>query len=695
MENYRGLLLLLVICLSACTWQSRSDTAVSKKNNPYDKMKASMDYFHTMRSFPEQSYDQQIIFDAIIKEQSKPIAKTFEGSWTQQGPINIGGRINSLAISPNDTETMLMGVSYGGIYKTSNGGITWDPIFRDEIDQSISDIAFNPNNGQEIWVGTGDKSVPFTAFTGSGIYYSADEGNSWTHKGLNNTGIIAKVIVDPNNANTIYAATLGRPMYKDSNRGLYKSTDGGNSWSQSLFVNDSTGILDVHMSSENSNILYANSWTRLRSNRKSLISGTENKIFKSTDGGISWQQLSNGLPDGVFTKVSMTIAAQNPDRLYATYLNEDFDLHAVYTSSNGGTSWSEYYTEVPYYNFGWYFDQLVVDPQDENDLYILNVDLHKINNGSSLKTYVGDYHSDCHELIIQSNAQVLLATDGGLYKSTNFNVADPSWNKIDSTPISQYYHVVHKPNEPEVYVGGAQDNSMNEGSVNNPADWERFGFSDGFQARYLRTSPIYFTESQFGNIFMWSGNDATWTGNFGARVGERSSWDTPYVVDEDLVMLVGAQSVYRGDWDEAISGSTLDADNINFEKISPQLTDPDEPYHSSAHIITSIDVSGNKILAGTGDSRVWISQDGGDNWERIDSGLPERFIKSVRFGSTNDQALFVCHSGYKDADSTPHIYSSVDSGQNWFSISGNLPDVGINDLEIQFSTSIITTTWRK
>lgn len=683
MKKYSFVLLTIVLLLSACNTSSEKNKAIKETMSATERKEASMDYFHTMRSFPESNYNQQIILDAIAETKSQVSAKTFDGTWTQQGPTNIGGRINSLAVSPTDTETMFIGLSHGGIYGTTNGGISWTQVFAGQADQSISEIVYDPNNASKIWVGTGDKSVPFTAFTGTGVYQSVDSGNSWESKGLTETGIISKIVVDPNNSNTIYAASLGVPTIKNNQRGLYKSVDGGNTWAQSLFVNDSTGVLDVHLSAQNPNVLYASSWTRIRTNRKSLITSTENKIFKSVDAGATWQQLSNGLPTGVFSKVFLTVAPNNADKLYAVYLNTEFDLHAIYTSNDGGTSWSEYNTEVPFYNFGWYFDKIIVDPQDEDNLFILNVNVHKLNNGVGYSFYDSNYHSDCHDLHFLNGNQALLATDGGLYKTNDVYSSTAAWVKIDNVPSTQYYHVVHKPQDPTVYVGGAQDNNMSEGSVHAPAAWNRFGIGDGFQPWFFATRDEYFAESQFGNIRFYANGQITSTGNFGTRVGEGTSWDTPYTVDEDLIMHVGAQSIYRADWKAAITTDDVSVDFVNFEKISPQLTDPNEPYHSSAHVISSVDKVGNTILAGTGDSRVWISTDNGDNWERVDlNGLPERYIKAVRISESDPQALFVCHSGYKDNDDTPHIYHSPDAGQSWIPISGNLPNVGINDLAL-------------
>ncbi len=681
MKNYACLFAFFCLLLAACGI-SKNERAVLEKMSPLDRKQASMDYFHTMRSFPEATYDQNAIFEAIKADQVKPRTKAFEGSWTQQGPSNIGGRINSLAISPENSLTMFIGLSYGGIYKTDNGGISWTSVFDGQVDQSISEVTIDPNNSNNIWVGTGDKSVPFTAFTGSGIYNSSDGGNNWQQRGLNGTGIIGKILIDPNDSNNIYAAALGSPIVRDNNRGLYKSVDGGNTWAQSLFINDSTGVLDVHMSSTNPNVLYANSWTRLRTNRESVINSTENKIFKSVDGGDSWTQLSNGLPEGVFAKVNLTVAPQNPNRLYAAYVDTEFDLHAIYTSADGGDTWMEYFSDVPYSNFGWYFDQLVVAPDDENDLYFLAVSTYKINNGIGVSLVQGSYHSDCHELLFQEPNQALLATDGGLFKTTSLS-SGGSWTKIDDVPITQYYHVVHKPNEPSIYVGGAQDNSMNEGSAAAPSSWDRFAFGDGFQPRYLHTREEFFSESQFGNVHFHANNQLASTGNLSGRVSEITNWDTPYVVDENLIMHIGAQSVYRVNWNDALSGGEIETELLNYEQISPRLTDPDEPYHGSAHVITTIDKMGNNILAGTGDGRLWLTNDDGADWARLDqNGLPKRFIKSARFSSDDPNRLFVCHSGYKDNDSTPHIFYSSNSGQNWSSINGDLPNVGINDLEL-------------
>ena len=277
----------------------------------------------------------------------------------------------ALPLIPFNDDIILLGFSAGGIFKTSDGGTTWKSIFDDQPFLAIGDITFDPEQPDIIYVGTGDPNISGFPFIGDGVYKSSNGGDTWTHLGLQETRITSKIVVDPSNSNIIYVATMGLPFERNTERGLYKSLDGGATWNQVLFLEEDAGIIDLVIHSDNPQILYASGWNRIRNNGESLIIGDKARIYKTTDGGNSWEMLENGLPTVPLSRTGLAISPSNPNKVYAMFVATDMQLHSIFKTEDGGDNWislptaeSDGLDDNALGGFGWYFGKIRLHPQN-------------------------------------------------------------------------------------------------------------------------------------------------------------------------------------------------------------------------------------------------------------------------------------------------------------------------------------------
>ena len=267
------------------------------------------------RTFPVNAYEE--VLQAIHFERAQRTVTAFEGfdaSWSQQGPTNVGGRVNAIALHPTDEDIIYVGFSGGGLFKTTDGGTNWNPIFDDQPFLAIGEITLDPSNPDVVYVGTGDPNITGYPFIGDGVYKSTDGGATWTHKGLTDQRIISRIIVNPFNTDIVYAAAMGLPMERNNDRGLYRSTNGGDTWEEILFVSNQAGIIDLVMNESDPDVLYAASWDRIRNATESFVNGPNAKIYKTIDGGDNWSVLTNGLPSATtMGRIGLDISRQNPN----------------------------------------------------------------------------------------------------------------------------------------------------------------------------------------------------------------------------------------------------------------------------------------------------------------------------------------------------------------------------------------------
>lgn len=652
------------------------------------------DEFWVRRTFPSSRPDERAYFTALQSaRQSTELRGNipgFDKNWKVEGPGNIGARVNVVAVHPTNENIILIGYSHGGIWKTINGGQDWYPVFDDQIALAIGEIVFDENNPSIVYAGTGDVNIPGGVYTGNGVYKSTDGGETWNYLALADTRIVSKIKIDPNNSSVLYVATMGNPFERNTQRGLYKSTDGGVTWQQSLFVNNQTGIIDLVMNPQNPQELYAASYTRIRTNFESIVTSADCIVWKSTDGGNQWNPVEGGLPLGSeHSRIGLAICQNDPSVVYALYVGTDLDLENVYKTEDSGTTWNV----VPTFDtgiepgifgyFGWYFGKIGIDPADCNTIHLLGVDMFSTFDGGSSWVpttppwWTYEVHADKHDLVYTPGGNVLLGTDGGLYRTPDFN----TWNKIENIPTSQFYRVAYNPHQSDLYYGGMQDNGTASGNASFLNDWTRLFGGDGFQPRFNPVDPLnYYYETQNAGIVGTEDDGASFydllTDSNGFDPNERRNWDAPYIISNHNpdVLYFGAQKMYKS-YDRG----------HNWIAISGDLTG-DVSFLGRVHTMTSIDESAldsNIIYAGTGNGYLWKTNDNGITWDSIHyNGLPVRYLTSVHASPTYTNTVFATFSGYKFNELISHIYRSDDQGETWSDISGDLPGVGINDVLI-------------
>jgi photosystem II stability/assembly factor-like uncharacterized protein len=606
---------------------------------------------------------------------------TAGNTWEFAGPVNIGGRITDIEIPSGEPQTYYVGAASGGIFKTTDAGASWQPIFDDQEMLSIGDIEISKVNNDVIWVGTGEVNAGggSLAYDGDGIYKSEDGGSTWQSKGLPDIGSVGKILIDPNDENTILAAAMGPLFRNDNNRGVYRTTDGGANWEQKLYVSDSTGIIDMAIHPSNGDIVYAAAWERIRRPNNRQYGGETSGLYRSTDGGNTWNELTNGLPSNPADKgrISIDISQSNPDVLYARYATAAGSIQGVYRTANGGDSWvavnSSQLTNI---GFHWWFRGVYVDPADENTIYNVDFVVEKsTDGGQSWSTAFPNVHVDQHALAFNNTVpgQVLLGNDGGFYKSDN---SGSSWVKDETLPITQIYRLhVDFQNDNKVYAG-TQDNSTMRTTTASTNDWDIITGGDGFQPLVDPTNTnVIYALSQRGNLVKSTNNGASFfNATSGIASGDRKNWDTPVVFDpaDPQTLYYGANRLYK---------STNAAGN--WTSVSPDLSNGPYPGNLDFGTIISIDVSpldSDIIYVGTDDGNVWVTQNGGTDWTPISDSLPDRWVTKVLASRDQLNGVYVTFSGYRYGEDEGHVYKSNNAGSSWIDISGILPDIPVNDI---------------
>lgn len=686
--------LLLIVGATYYIYQNISiNTEISETESARTKkMNAPNDHFFTQRTYPDLIFDHKAYVDGLNQATADhnqaaflKSSNTYPASWTTQGPGNIGGRINCIAVHPADTNIMFAGNAAGGIFRTTDSGVNWLPVFDDHSYLAIGTIVFEPGNPNTIYVGTGDPNIGGYMFVGDGVYKSTDGGDTWINIGLNDQGIVSKIIIHPANPNIIYVGTMGLPFLRNNDRGLYKTIDGGQTWNHILFISDDAGIIDMVMDHSNPQIIYAAGWNRIRNNQESLVSGPAAKIYKTTDGGATWNILTSILPQADMSRIGLAMSATNSNILYAQYVDTNYDLEGIYKTTDGGNTWTSVPISTLHPNamggFGWYFGKIRVSPYNDNELHVLGVDLHKTTDGgnnwyeATPPWWQYDVHADKHDLVYTGPGTYILTTDGGIYKT---NDGGNTWTDIENIANTQFYRVAMNPHQPGVYWGGTQDNGTTSGNVSGINNWERIFGGDGFQPVFHPTNPnLYYVETQNGNLWYTDDGGGTYYhGNDGIDPIDRRNWDMPVIMsatDPDI-MYTGTYRIYQN-----ISSSFP-----FWIDISPDLTDG-IVFAPRFHNITTIaesPVNSNYLYAGTSDGNVWRSLNGGGTWVDITSTLPDRYVTSIKTSPSNPATVYVSHSGYKSFENIPHIHKSMDNGSTWIDISGNLPQLAINSIMI-------------
>lgn len=609
------------------------------------------------------------------------------GDWQLVGPTNVGGRVTDIALNPNDPNIFFVGTATGGIFKTTDKGQSWKAVF-DEVGRlSIGDLTIAPSNTKILYAGTGEANASASsgAFFGDGVYKSENGGKSWTNVGLTESHHIGRVIVNPFNENHVLAAAAGALYKKSTDRGLYQTKDGGETWEQLLFVSDSTSCIDVIMHPQDTNLYYAVTWERLRKPWQRDYAGTTSRIYRTKDGGANWEILNNGLPRNIECgRMGLSIAPSNPNVLYVSITEDEVanSFYGLFKSTNGGDSWrrtNDFLLGGMYSNFGWYFGKTVVAPDNPNRVYVLGVPLYEsTNGGNAWERIARDVHVDHHALQMHpKNSNMMVSgNDGGAYLSED---GGKNWTHLKNLPITQFYECEVAQSADEKYYGGTQDNGTlmtDNGGLDN---WRRILAGDGFHViADPENADILYAEYQWGNLFRsTNGGESFQWALSGVDRNDRNNWNTPIAIDpqNSSVLYYGTNRLYR---------STNRA--ASWQVISDDLT---KGLHESGSTrygtLTTVQVSplnSTIVYVGSDDGNVQMTNDGGVNWTLVSEDLPNRYVTSVVCDLQDAQTAYVTYSGYRKFDYLPHVFRTQDGGVNWEDISGNLPEVPINDLII-------------
>jgi len=633
------------------------------------------DWMAMQRIFPYGRINPEAYQKAIAQAQVMIDADQVQSTpWVFTGPTNIGGRITDIEIPDGDLQTMYLGAATGGILKTTDGGDTWTNLFQNVPVISIGDIAIDPDNTDIIYAGTGEANSSSFSFWGNGMYKSYDAGLSWQHIGLENSAYIGRVVVDHANSQRVFVAACGYLFSYSDQRGVYRSEDGGTTWQRVLFLTDSTAAIDLLQHPTNPDILYAAMWERTRGLEYRNSFGATSGIWKTTDGGDTWTELTNGLMAGQDVgRIGITLCKSQPDVLYAFYDLPNYEI-AVFKTNDGGDLWTRTNDWDLYgmcSNFGWYFGQIRVDPVDPFSVFVMGVQLYASQTGGQSWFEVSsDIHVDHHAMVIdEATSAIIEGNDGGLYTSNTYG---STWSKINNLPITQFYAIDIDYLKPERIYGGTQDNNTIRTLTGAVDDWEPILGGDGMYTLVDYTnSNIIYAEYQWGNLFRSTngGGNMTYIGQDWEN--ERKNWSAPLAMHpvDPTILYFGTYRI----WKTFNKGNT-------WTPFSDDLTEGIDQYFHSITTIAISPIDPSTVIVGTGDGKVHVSVNDGLTWTDRSTGLPYRWVTRVAPDPFDAQTIYVSLSGFRWDEPLPHVYKSTDLGQNWTAISGNLPEFPVNDI---------------
>jgi len=639
------------------------------------------DWAIAQRAYPYDRLNHDEIREATLDAQARRLRDRNEtrAAWQERGPSNIGARVTDLAIHPTNPNIVYAAMASGGVFKSTDAGATWDPIFDDQPVQSVGAIALDPQNPSTVYVGTGEANSSSFSWSGMGVFRSTDAGATWEHLGLDETRYIGRVLVDPHDADRIWVAAAGVLFGTSPDRGVYRTEDGGASWEQVLSVSDSTAAIDLAYDPARPDTLYAAMWERVRRLNSRRSGGWTSGLHKSTDGGDTWVELTNGLPSGADVgRIGVSVCESDPSVVYAMYCDHPGYFMGVYKSTDYGASWSQTNDGALSSltsSFGWYFGQIRVDPTNPDRVFAMGVPFYRSTNGGSSWTEVGpSNHVDHHAMVFDPSnpSHIYEGNDGGIYFSSN---SGTTWSKLYDQPTNQFYAIGIDYLEPSRLYGGTQDNGTLRTATGGIDDWERIFGGDGFYTLVDPTdSDVIYAEYQWGNLYKSTDFGSNWSWGLSGVEDERTNWSMPVVMDpsDNETLYLGTYRVYR---------TTNGADS--WDPISGDLTDASPG--ASYGTVTTIAVAPsnpNVIWAGTDDSNVWMTDNGGTNWTKVSGSLPNRWVTRVAIHPTNCSIVYVTFSGMRWDEQIARVYRTDDAGATWTAIDDGLPDAPVTVIAI-------------
>jgi photosystem II stability/assembly factor-like uncharacterized protein len=619
-------------------------------------------------------------------------------SFRSIGPAVTGGRVIDIAVNHLNHSEYFVASGHGSLWKTTNNGTTFSPVFDGNKAYAIGSVEIDPTNPNVVWVGTGENKNQNNVIYGDGIYKTEDGGKTWNNMGVGNSDHIGGIAIDYNNSNIVYIAAYGSSRNAGGDRGIFKTTDGGKTWERVLEISEFTGCYEVHMDPRYSNILYATAHQRMRNLYTGVYGGPESGIYRTLDGGITWEKLKNGLPSEDVGRIGMAISPVNPDYLYAIIEATDEDK-GIYRSTDRGASWNKQNSYISSYPF--YFQKLYCDTKDVNRVYSDDVFIQVTNDGGETWNKLGDNlkHVDNHALWIdpENNKHMIAGCDGGVYET--FDMAK-NWDFKANIPITEIYKVTTDNDEPfyNVYIGTQDNNSLggpsrtisSAGILNQ--DWLFTNSGDGFETQVDWTNPdIIYSQSQFGGLVRFdkmSGENLFIQPQDFVDTAYRFDWDAGFLLSQhnNKRLYFGGNKLLRSDdmgstWIEMSPDLTRGVPK-EMQKLMGQSWSIDQLARkgSMAQIVTIAEspLDENILFVGSGDGLIHFTTDGGVNWNRGSTpGLPEYARIHHVIASNFDKlvAFAACHN-FVGGDYKPYLYKTTDGGKTWFSLNSNLPEKG-------------------
>ena len=622
------------------------------------------------------------------------------------GPSVAGGRIHDIEVLPNDPATVFIASASGGIWKSTNKGTTWKPVFDDQAVSTFGDMAISLSNPDVIYAGSGEQQNRQSTSWGNGVYKSENQGETWRSIGLEKTYHIARVIIHPENPNIVFVAALGNLWNSSKERGVYQTTNGGKNWKKVLYIDDMTGVVDMAMDKNNPNILYAATYQRMRKAWGFNGGGPGSGIYKTTDGGKTWNELTGGLPPGDKGRIGLAASKTRSNIIYATI--EHADSSGFYRSGNGGRTWKRVNKLNPR---PMYYSHIFVDPNNDDIVYMLATEFYRTKDAGKTfyqmptrPTYDVGVHSDHHTLWINPNNSnhFFLAGDAGLHESWDGGVA---YNRLNNIPIGQFYGIGADMEVPYNIYGGMQDNHswMGPSATRHwlgilADDWKQVGFGDGMYQQPDPESSMLYNASQNGNMIRVDRK----TGNMqglkpfpsDSKEKYRFDWVTPLAISKhsSKKVFLGGNRLFISDnggdsWErtEDLSSNTNRDSLTIMGVLGADIKLSKNDGTSSYGEIISISESPlwhRVIWVGTDDGNIQVSRDGGEKWEEVSgniTGIPAGSYVSRVLSSIRDRgSAYVTFDRHREGDWKPYVYRTEDYGKTWVPLTRGLPSGSVN-----------------
>ena len=619
--------------------------------------------------------------------------------WRCIGPANMGGRIDDFAVIEGNPDIIYAGTASGGLWKTVNNGVTWEPVFDGETTSSIGDVAVAPSSPDIVWVGTGEPNNRQSSSWGDGVFKSEDGGRTWKNMGLRDTHHVGRIVVHPANPDIVYVAALGRLWGPNKERGLFRTTDGGKTWVNTKFIDENTGFVDVAIDPENPSTLYGAAYQRQRTAYGFSGGGPGSGLYKTTDGGNTWFRLTAGLPEGTTGRIGLDIYRRNPSIVYAVIEHKE---GGIFRSEDKGATWKKMSATNPR---PMYYSQIRIDPNNDQRIWVLGAAMYVSDDGGkTFRTdIVQEIHGDHHAIWINAanSDRMIVGSDGGIHISYD---RGRTWDFINTLPLAQFYEVGFDMRKPYFVYGGLQDNgswgapsaTWTSAGITND-EWVRIGGGDGF---FTQVDPsdynTIYAESQDGFLFRFdlrSGESKSIRPEpVDGKETYRFNWNSPILVSphNPKKVLYGGNRLFisrdRGDnWEATpdLTGQT-DRDKLPIMGSVPDAStlsrNDGVTHYGTITTVAESPLREGVLYVGTDDGLIQVSRDDGKTWKNVTPLPPSvpknTYVSRVEASHSSESRVYASLDGHRGNDFSPHVLASEDFGGSWRILSAKLSEFG-------------------